>query len=47
MILIEHIIDALFPGSAQGMFRGQIKNYLAKISKDRAEREAIERETLS
>ena len=43
----EGIIDALFPGSAQGMFRGQIKNYLAKISKDRAEREAIERETLS
>ena len=41
------IIDALFPGSAQGTFRGQVKSYLAKISKERAERETTERETLS
>ena len=41
------IIDALFPGSAQGTFRGQVKSYLAKISKQRAERETTERETLS
>ena len=41
------IIDALFPGSAQQTFRGQVKSYLAKISKQRAERETTERETLS
>ena len=41
------IIDALYPGSAQQTFRGQVKSYLAKISKQRAERETTERETLS
>ena len=29
----DQIIDALFPGSAQQTFRGQVKSYLAKISK--------------
>ncbi len=44
---VEGIIDALFPGSAQGTFRGQVKSYLAKISKDRADRETTQRETTS
>ena len=32
------LVDALFPGSAQQTFRGQVKSYLSKISKERANR---------